>query len=81
MLGRTQSLSERHGEEKILGPYWDSNFDLSVIQPVDSRYTDYVMLVDNIKMDLRERGWGGDLAQNRDQCRALVNTVMDLRVP
>jgi hypothetical protein len=39
----------------------------------------------NIKMDLREIGWGGmewiDLAQNRDQWRALVNTVMDLRVP
>jgi hypothetical protein len=41
--------------------------------------------VDNIKMDLREIGWGGmdwiDLAQDRDQCRALVNTVMNLRGP
>jgi hypothetical protein len=41
--------------------------------------------VDNIKMDLREIGWDGrdwiDLAQDRDQCRALVNTVMNLRVP
>jgi hypothetical protein len=41
--------------------------------------------VDNIKMDLREIGWGGmdwiDLAQDRDQWRALVNTVMNLRVP
>jgi hypothetical protein len=40
--------------------------------------------VDNIKMDLREIGWGGmdwmDLAQNRDQWMALVNTVMNLRV-
>jgi hypothetical protein len=40
---------------------------------------------DNIKMDLREIGWGGmdwiDLAQDRDQWRALVNTVMKLRVP
>jgi hypothetical protein len=39
---------------------------------------------DSIKMDLREIGWGGmdwiDLAQDRDQWRALVNTVMDLRV-
>jgi hypothetical protein len=36
-------------------------------------------------MDLREIGWGGmdsiDLAQDRAQWRALVNTVMNLRVP
>jgi hypothetical protein len=41
--------------------------------------------VDNIKMDLREIGWDGldwiDLAQDRDQWRALVNAVMNLRVP
>jgi hypothetical protein len=40
---------------------------------------------DNIKLDLREIGWGGmdwiNLAQDRDQWRALVNTVMNLRVP
>jgi hypothetical protein len=40
---------------------------------------------DNIKMDLRETGWGGmywiGLAQDRDQQRALVNTIMNLRVP
>jgi hypothetical protein len=37
-----------------------------------------------MKMDLREIGWGGmdwiDLAQNRDQWRALVNMGMNLRV-
>jgi hypothetical protein len=41
--------------------------------------------LNNIKMDLREIGWDGvdwiDLAQNRDQWRALVNTVMNLQVP
>jgi hypothetical protein len=40
---------------------------------------------DNIRMNLREIGWGGmdwyDLAQDRDKWRALVNTVMNLRVP
>jgi hypothetical protein len=41
--------------------------------------------VNNIKMDLIEIGWDGmdwiDLAQDRDQWKALVNTVMNLRVP
>jgi hypothetical protein len=40
---------------------------------------------DNIKMDLREIGWDGvdwiELAQDRDQWRAIVNTVMSLRPP
>jgi hypothetical protein len=40
---------------------------------------------DNINMDLREIGWGDvvwiDLAEDRDQWRALVNTVMNLGVP
>jgi hypothetical protein len=39
---------------------------------------------DNIKMDLREIGWGGmewiDLAQDRDQWRAVISTVMNLHV-
>jgi hypothetical protein len=39
---------------------------------------------DEIRMDLREIGWGGvdwiQLAQDRDRWWALVNTVMNLRV-
>jgi hypothetical protein len=42
-------------------------------------------MVDNIKMDFREIGCGGvdwiDQAQDRDQWRALVNTIMNLQVP
>jgi hypothetical protein len=37
--------------------------------------------MNNVEMDLREIGWGGtnytDLAQDRNQSRALVNTVMN----
>jgi hypothetical protein len=40
---------------------------------------------DNIRMDVREIGWGGtdwiDVSQDRDWWRALVNTVMNLWVP
>jgi hypothetical protein len=39
---------------------------------------------DNIRMDLREIGWGGtdaiDLALDRDQWRVLVNRVINFRV-
>jgi hypothetical protein len=41
--------------------------------------------VDNIKMELLEIGWGGvdwiGLAWDRDKLRALVNAVMNLRIP
>jgi hypothetical protein len=63
-----------------IGYWWES-------QKERDHYEDIVrpMWVDNIKMDLREIGWGGmgwiDLVQDRDQWRALLNTVMNLRVP
>jgi hypothetical protein len=41
--------------------------------------------VDNIRMDLGEVGWGVvdwiGLAQDRNRLRALVNSVLNLRVP
>jgi hypothetical protein len=41
--------------------------------------------LDNIRMDLVEVGWGDvdwiGLAQDRDRWRALVNSVLNLRVP
>jgi hypothetical protein len=40
---------------------------------------------DDIKVDLGEIGWGGmdwiDMAEDGDQWRALVNTVINLWVP
>jgi hypothetical protein len=41
--------------------------------------------VDNIKVDLTEIGWDGvdwiDMAQDKEQWKALVNTVLNLWVP
>jgi hypothetical protein len=41
--------------------------------------------LDNIRIDLAEVGWGDvdwiGLAQERDRLRALVNSVLNLRVP
>jgi hypothetical protein len=43
------------------------------------------MWADNTRMDLEEVGWGIvdwiGLAQDRDRLRALLNAIMNLRVP
>jgi hypothetical protein len=45
----------------------------------------FIVFICEIKMELRETGWDDmdwiDLAQDRDQWRPLVNTVLNLRVP
>jgi hypothetical protein len=70
---------ERGGRGVHIGFWWESQKEID-------RYKDLTRWwVDNIKIDLREMGWGGMdwivLAQDRDQWRAVVNTVMKLRVP
>jgi hypothetical protein len=59
-----------------------------VIQKERDHSEDQDWWVYNIKMDLREIGWDAwhgmdwiDLAQDSDQWRALVNTVVNLRFP
>jgi hypothetical protein len=58
--------------------WWESQTERPLGRPKRWR-------VDNIKMDLIEIGWDGmdwiNLAQDRDQWRALLNTVMNLGVP
>jgi hypothetical protein len=43
-----------------------------------------LMSVDNIQMDLRNIGWSGvewiDLSEDMDQCRTVVNLVMNFWV-
>jgi hypothetical protein len=62
-----------------IGYWWESQREKRPLGRPRCRW------VDNSKIDLREIRWGGmdwiDLAQERDQWRALVNTVMNLRVP
>jgi hypothetical protein len=62
-----------------IGYWWESRKERTTRNTKSHRW------VYNIKMDLREIGWGGmdwiDLIQVRDQWRALVNMVMYLRIP
>jgi hypothetical protein len=60
-------------------------YEKRYIRDVTSDYFHLLSLSDSLVMDLGEIGWDGrdwiELAQDRDQWRALVNKVMDLRVP
>jgi hypothetical protein len=71
---------------KVLVP----SYLAACLEQFDTHWTDfrtmwYCAWKDNIKMDLQEVGWTGmdciGLAQKRNRCRALVNEVMNLRVP
>jgi hypothetical protein len=60
-----------------IGYWWESQKEIDLGRP-RRRW------VDNIEMDIREIGWGVmdwiDLAEDRDQWRALVNTLIKLQV-
>jgi hypothetical protein len=68
-LGGPQSQSRQHGEHSW--PYWDSNSNPSIIQPVASHYTNYAIQshFNNIsykinlslknKMNRKKQRWGG----------------------
>jgi hypothetical protein len=64
---------------KFIGYWWGSQIERDPLGRPRRRS------MDNIKMDLREIGWDGmdwiDLAQDRDQWRALLNTIINLLVP
>jgi hypothetical protein len=67
-----------------MGEKWKA-YRILVGKPRDRRPLGRRRWADNIKMDLRDRAWGGmdwiDLAQDRDQWTTLVNAIINLRVP
>jgi hypothetical protein len=54
-------------------------------KPKGGDHAECLSVDDNIRMDLREVGWEVvdwmHLAQDREQWRVLVNTVLNIRVP
>jgi len=73
-VGHVARMGERRGVQRVL-----------VGKPEDKRPLGRSRRrwEDNIKMDLQEVGCGDwiDLAQDRDWCQALLNAVMNLRIP
>jgi hypothetical protein len=73
------ACSKNGGEEECI---WDSG---GKARRKETTRKTRCRLADNIKIYLRETGWGGmdwiNLAQDRDQWRALVNMIMNLQIP
>jgi hypothetical protein len=77
---RWAGYAVRMGEARIRRGYWlESQKERDPLGRPRRRW------VNNIKMDLRDIGCDSmdwiDVAHNRDHWRALVNRVMNLRVP
>ena len=74
--GHVARMNERKGVYRVLVGKPEGNRPLGRLR---HRWED------NIRMDLHEVGCGGvdwiEMAQYRDRWRALVNVVMNLRVP
>jgi hypothetical protein len=69
------------GRGMQLGFWWESQKERDHLEDLDVAGC----IMDNIRKDLRETGWGGmdwiNLAEDRDQLRAFVKKVRNLRVP